>query len=155
MENKKRIGICVAIASLFFTLNSYGQSVPKAPGTVKGTITAKDSVTKQKKFSTDEYSGWSKVEKDFDANCFYKSLKANAINMSCKSCAEVYMVLQLKMDALGHCIATKVIIESKCGQKMPAKLKQQWLNYFGGKYLFPPTFRNKVIEVQIGKQMSC
>lgn len=155
MKNNRIKGICVAMVTLFISFNAFAQSVPKKPGVVKGTITAKDSVIKQKKFSTEEFSGWAKVEKDFDANCFYKSLKANAINMSCKSCADVYMVLQMKFDALGSCIATKVIIESKCGVKMPAKLKQQWLNYFGGKYVFPPTFRGKVIEVQIGKQMSC
>jgi hypothetical protein len=138
-----------AIAALFCVV-SLG-----AAAQTKGSITASDSVIKQEKFDKVLWSGWSKVETEWTAAVFYPSLKTNAVKMNCKTCESVTMVVQLKVDALGHLVASKVIKENKCGTKFPPKMKTQWLNYFGGKYEFPPAFRNKVVQVTLGTGLKC
>lgn len=147
MKNRKFIVvIAAACCFMLFSLGVSGQT---------GTITSKDTVIKQEKFDKTFWSGWSKVETDWNAKIFYPSLKSNNVKMNCKNCENVSMVVQLKIGANGKLSASKVISENLCGGKFAPKMKTQWLNYFGGKYEFPAVFRGKVIQVQLGTGLKC
>jgi len=97
---------------------------------------------------------WDSIKGNWTKNILPGLLKKSHIDLSCRNCPEVIMVVEFTIDSTGKVTAYKVDSGKKCGEKFPQGLEKQYLDYFL-KLTFPPDLWGKRIKARLGTSLVC
>ncbi|MBI3512042.1 MAG: hypothetical protein HY064_15400 [Bacteroidetes bacterium] len=97
---------------------------------------------------------WDSIKGYWTKNILPAILKRSHIDLSCRECPEVIMVVELTIDSTGHITKYKLDSGKKCGEKFPLGMEKQFLDYFL-KTTFPPALCNKKIKTRLGSSLLC
>lgn len=115
---------------------------------------AAESAPEDFELSDVQYAAWKKISNFWLADDFEKIKFENKIDISCKSCAGVYMDVIIKINASGKLEYYKLVKGKKCGMELNKQFELRMMRSFI-KYEYPPELRNVTFKTRLGTILKC
>jgi hypothetical protein len=100
------------------------------------------------------WTAWKAIDKDWMENQYWACLKKFNLKMSCAGCENIYIDVELHINAEGRLASYKILKENICSGKITSDLEQAFLAYFKT-LTFPESLRNLIIEARLGTGLKC
>lgn len=103
--------------------------------------------------SPEQKSAWDSIEVSWTRKYFNTFLKRNNIKINCGACTGIYMDVVLTINKEGYANAD-ITKHVRCGGRLSEKQITYFKNSFS-QLLFPPSMRNVILNVQVGRYLKC
>jgi len=100
------------------------------------------------------WTDWKAIDADWMKNHYWTCLEKLNLKMSCAHCENIYVDVELHINAEGRLESYKILKENICENKITPELEESFLAYFK-ELTFPESLRNLIIEARLGTGLKC
>jgi hypothetical protein len=100
------------------------------------------------------WTDWKAIDADWMKNHYWACLEKFNLKMSCGRCEDIFIDVELHINAEGRLDSYKILKENICEKKITPELEQSFLEYFK-KLTFPESLRNLIIQTKLGTGLRC